>query len=202
MRLHNSTIRRLAIAPLVVALAACSGTGGLGNVLGSVLGGGSNNELSGTVQSVNPRNAQIGVRQQNGQTVYVSYDNNTRVIYQNQQYSPNNLEQGDQITVAIQDNGNGGYYASTVQVNQSVRGGSTQPGQGSAQSFQGTIRQVDRSNGYFTLDDGNVGRITVYLSNNLSRADLDRYNNLRNGDVVRIYGYRTSSSQVQLQSFY
>ena len=200
--LISSTRRRVFTPLLLLALGACSSAGGLGGILGGVLGGG-NNEISGTVQGVNTRNAQIGIRQQNGQIVYVSYDQNTRVIYQNQQYSPNNLENGDLITASIQDNGNGGYYTSSVQVNQSVRGGSTGQGQGSAvQSFQGQVRQVDRSNGNFTLDDGNVGRITVFLPNNLSRADQDRYNNLRNGDVVRIYGYRTSSSQVQLQTFY
>lgn len=197
----NTRARSGVLATLMLGvLGACSSTGGLGGILGGVLGGGSS-QVSGLVQNVDTRSRQIGIRQTNGQTVLVAYDDNTQVLYQNQTYTPSSLERGDDVTASIQDNGNGGYYTNRVQVNQSVRGGST--GQSNTvQSFQGTVRQVDRSNGWFTIDDANVGRITVFLPNQLSRADTDRYNNLRTGDVVRLYGYRTSASQVQLQQFY
>ena len=204
--LSNSSLLRRTFAPmLLLALGACSSAGTLGNVLGSVLGGGgTSNQVAGTIQGVDTRNRQIGIRQSNGQTVAVSYDQNTKVIYQNPQYAITNLETGDAVTVTVQDNGNGGYYTSTVQVTQSVSSGSTSNGQtGNATSYQGAVRQVDRANGLFTIDDQNAGRITVYLPNNLGRADTDRYNNLRSGDNVRFYAYRTNnSSQVQLQQFY
>ncbi len=197
------TTRRRVLAPaLLLVFTACSSVGGLGNVLGSVLGGGGGNQVSGSVQSVDTRNHQVAVRQSNGQTVWLLYDNNTQVIYQNQQYTPANLENGDVVTAAVQDNGNGSYYTNNIQVTQSVRETNTNGQSGNLQTYQGTVRSVDRSNGVFTIDDSNVGRLTVFLPNNLSRADNDRYNNLRTGDNIRFYGTRTSTSQVQLQQFY
>ena len=191
---------RVLLAAGVVTLAACSSTGGLGNILGSVLGG-APQQVSGDVQGVDPRAQQISIRQANGQTVQVAYDNNTKVVYQNQNYSPASLERGDNVTASLQDNGNGAYYTSQVLVNQSVRNTGTGTSS-NAQSFQGTVRQIDRANGVFTVDDGNVGRITVTLPNNMSRADIDRYNGFRSGDVVRFSGYNTGNGQVQLQQFY
>lgn len=202
--------RRSASVLTLAALGACSSTGGLGNILGSVLGGvggaggGQSNQLSGSVQGVDTRSQQIGIQQSNGQTVVVSYDNNTQVVYQNRNYSPTSLENGDQVTVSIQDGGNGSYYTKYVQVDQSVRGSTGQSGgqSNNVQTFQGTVRQLDRQNGWFTVDDRNFGRMTVVLSNNVSRADIYRYNSLRPGDVVRLYGYRTGNSQVELRQFY
>ena len=120
-----ATVRRFAhragATMMFVAMSACSGTGGLGSVLGSVLGGGGQgNQLTGAIYNVDTRSQQIGVQQSNGQTVYVSYDANTQVVYQNQNYPVTALERGDQVVATLQDNGNGGYYASTVQVTQSV----------------------------------------------------------------------------------
>jgi len=185
------------------AMTACSGTGGLGNVLGSVLGGGAgqSNQLSGAIYNVDTRSQQIGVQQSNGQTVYVGYDANTQVVYQNQNYPVTALERGDQVVATLQDNGNGGYYVSTIQVTQSVNNSSGTVN-GNVQTFQGTVRQVDRANGWFTVDEGSIGRITVTLPTGLSQADLNRFGNLRAGDYVRFYGTRSSNAQVQLRQFY
>ncbi len=201
-----ATVRRFAhhagAAMMFVAMSACSGTGGLGSVLGSVLGTGqSNSQLSGAIYNVDTRSQQIGVQQTNGQTVYVGYDANTQVIYQNQNYPVTSLERGDQVVATLQDNGNGNYYASSIQVTQSVTNSSGTVN-GNVQTFQGTVRQVDRPNGWFTVDEGSVGRITVTLPSGLSQADLNRFGSLRAGDYVRFYGVRTSNGQAQLRQFY
>jgi len=202
-----ATVRRFAhhagAAVMFVAMSACSGTGGLGSVLGSVLGTGTgqSNQLTGAIYNVDTRSQQIGVQQSNGQTVYVLYDANTQVIYQNQNYPVTALERGDQVVATLQDNGNGGYYASAIQVTQSVTNSSGTTN-GSVQTFQGTVRQVDRTNGWFTVDEGSIGRITVTLPSGLSQADLNRFGNLRAGDYVRFYGTRSSNTQVQLRQFY
>lgn len=209
MNIVGRAVRRGAVVLMLTGLAACSSTGGLGNILGSVLGGGTGggigggqaNQLSGSVQGVDTRSQRIAIQQSNGQSVWVSYDNNTQVVFQNQNYPPTALESGDRVTASIQDGGNGAYYTNYVQVDQSVRG-SNGAQSSNVQAFQGSVRQVDRQNGWFMVDDRNVGRITVVLSNGLRRADIDRYNNLRTGDVVRFYGYRTGTSQVQLRQFY
>lgn len=204
----TATVRRLShhlgAAMIFAAMTACANTGGLGGILGSVLGGGQGNQLQGAITGVDSRSQQIGVQQSNGQTVWVRYDNNTQVVYQNQNYPVTSLERGDQVVATIQDAGNGSYYVSTVQVTQSVSNtsGGVYGTQGGVTTYQGNVRQVDRSNGWFTVDEGSIGRITVTLPSGLSQQDLNRFSNLRSGDYVRFYGVRTGNSQVQLRQFY
>jgi outer membrane lipoprotein SlyB len=194
-------IRQSAAAALMIAsLGACAGN--LGNILGSVLGGGSgaqSGQLSGTIRGVDTRSQQIAIQQSNGQTVPVYYDNQTQVIYQNQNYSPTALENGDRVTARIQASGNN-YYTDYVQVDQSVTGSGT-GSSSSLQLLQGTVRQVDRRNGLFTMDVNNYGTLTVTLPYNVSNNDVNRFNNLRSGEVVRLYGTFLSNSQVQLRQF-
>jgi len=184
----------------MVAATACAGN--LGNILGGVLGGGaaSGNQLSGTVRGVDTRYQQISIQTSNGQTVPVSYDNQTQVVYQNQNYPPTSLEYGDQITARIQTNGNS-YYTDYIQVDQSVNNGNGSISSGNVQSLQGTVRSVDLRNGFFTVDIGNYNTITVNMPYNASSNDVNRFNSLRNGDFVRFYGVYTGQSQVQLRQF-
>jgi hypothetical protein len=191
-------LRRGAAAALMFAsVGACAG--GLGNVLGG-LGGGTaqNGQLSGTIRGVDTRSQQISIQESNGQTVPVTYDNQTQVVYQNQRYSPTSLENGDRVTARVQTNGNS-YYTDYVQVDQSVSsvGGSSS----NVQLLQGTVRQVDRRNGLFTVDINNTGTLTVTLPNNLSTNDVNRFNNLRSGQFISFYGTYLSNSQIQLRQF-
>src|SRR5687768_15851417 len=77
-------------------LGACSQAGQLGEILGGVLGGGAN-MVSGAIRSVDTRNQQISLEQSNGQAVALAYDNQTKVVYQNQVYSVASLESGDRV---------------------------------------------------------------------------------------------------------
>jgi hypothetical protein len=193
-------IQRGAAAALMVAsVGACAGSS-LGNVLGSVLGGGSQSgQLAGTVRGVDSRSQQIAIQQSNGQTIALSYDNQTQVVYQNQNYSPTALENGDRVTARVQANGNS-YYTDYVQVDQSVRG--TTGGTSNLQSLQGTVRQIDRANGLFTVDVNNSSTLTVSLPYNMSNTDINRFNSLRPGDFVRFYGTYLNNSRVELRQFY
>ena len=194
--------RTAAVALTLVAMSACANSG-LGNILGSVLGGGGN-ELAGTIQGVDTRNQQIGITQSNGQTVGVRYDNSTRVVYQNQNYPVTSLENGDQVVARIQDQGNGSYYTDSIQVTQSVQNGGTGTGtsSGNVQSFQGTVRQVDIQNGLFTIDGGTGYIVTVSMPYNPTRSDLNRFQNLRQGDAVRFYGVALNNTRIELRQFY
>ena len=196
-------IQRLTAAAVIVAsVGACAGNS-LGNILGSVMGGGSQSgqsrQLSGTIRGVDTRSQQIAIQQSNGQTVPVYYDNQTQVVYQNQNYPPTSLENGDRVTARIQANGNN-YYTDYVQVDQSVSGTGT-GSSSNVQLLQGTVRQVDTRNGWFTVDLNNYGTLTVTVPYNLNSNDINRFRSLRNGDFVRFYGQYTSSSQVQLRQF-
>jgi outer membrane lipoprotein SlyB len=195
-------IQRLSATAAIIAFAgACAGNS-LGNVLGSVLGGGSQgsqSELRGTIRGVDSRSQQIAIQQSNGQTIPVYYDNQTQVVYQNQNYSPTSLENGDRVTARIQANGNN-YYTDYVQVDQSVNG--TSAGTSGLQMIQGTVRQVDLRNGWFVIADANSNNtLTVTVPYNLNSNDINRFRSLRNGDFVRFYGQYLNNSQIQLRQF-
>jgi outer membrane lipoprotein SlyB len=195
-------IQRLSATAAIIAFAgACAGNS-LGNVLGGVLGGGSQgsqSQLSGTIRGVDSRSQQIAIQQSNGQTIPVYYDNQTQVVYQNQNYSPTALENGDRVTARIQANGNN-YYTDYVQVDQSVNG--TSAGTSGLQMIQGTVRQVDLRNGWFVIADANSNNtLTVTVPYNLNSNDINRFRSLRNGDFVRFYGQYLNNSQIQLRQF-
>ena len=191
---------RLSAAAALLAFTACSSLGGLGNVLGSVLGGGGGgNQVQGTILGIDTRSQYISLQQSNGQTVSLAYDNQTRVVYNNQNYSVTSLERGDQVTANVNQTNNGAYYTDVVQVDRSVSGSG---GVGSnTQQFEGTVRQVDYQNGWFTLDSNNA-RFTVTMPYNARTSDANTFRNLRNGQYVRLYGTYVNNSRVELRQFY
>ena len=199
MTTMKSMTRGAVVALMTVSIGACASSQ-LGNILGGVLGGNSqSSQLSGTVRNVDSRSQQIAIQTSNGQTVPVSYDNQTQVVYQNQNYSPNALEYGDMVTARVQPAGNA-YYTDYVQVDQSVTS-SNGALSSDVHLLQGTVRQVDRRNGLFTIDMSNYSTITVTLPYNVSSNDRNRFNNLRSGDRVRFYGRYLSNAQIELAQF-
>jgi hypothetical protein len=198
----RSAAKGAAAAVLVMTGAACSNNSNLGDILGGVLGGGGGSQVSGTIDGVNTRLQQIGLRQSNGSTVTLNYDNNTQVTYQNRNYSVSNLENGDRVTARVTNanNSNGGYYTDLIQVDESAtsNGGVS----GNIQQFEGTVRSIDRTNGYFSISSNNYGTLTVSMPYNPTQTDLNRFNNLRNGDFVRINGVMLNNSRVELRNFY
>jgi hypothetical protein len=158
--------RGAAAAGMLAALTACSAVSSIGNVLGGIIpGGGSQSQVSGYVSGVDTRAQVIGLQQPNGQPVNLMFDNQTKVVYNNQSYPVTSLDRGDQITARIQNTSNG-YYTDLVQVDQPVAGsaGTTSASaSGTVQSVQGTVRQIDRQNGLFTMDVNNSTRLTVSM---------------------------------------
>src|SRR5687767_7716857 len=189
-----------AMTCLLVANGACSQ---LGSILGGMGGSpqSNQNQVSGYVEGVNPQTQQIAIQTSNGQRVVLSYDNQTAVVYQNQNYPVTALERGDQVTVRVQSTSNGGYYTDLIQVDQSVSGSGSGTGSGNVQSLQGTVGQIDRSNGVFRLD-GNSSSVIVSLPYNVRQSDVNTFNNLRVGDRVRFYGVFLNNSRVELRQFY
>jgi hypothetical protein len=191
-------------ATLFLAAAGACSTNSLGNVLGGVFDGGSQ-EISGTVQAVFTRSQQIFLQQSNGQTIGIAYDSLTQVVYQNEIYSVNSLERGDRVRARIptgngNTNGNS-YYTDYVEVDQSAssNGGDTS---GNVQTIQGNVRHIDFTHAWFTLNAGNNGVLSVSLPKNPRTADRNRILNLRVGDYVRLYGVYLSNSRVELRQFY
>ena len=193
--------RAAAVAIAAIVTSACSQAGQLGDILGSVLGGGAS-MVSGAIRGVDTRAQQISLQQSNGQSVALTYDSETKVVYQNQLYSVTSLESGDQVNARVQQLQNGAYYADSVAVTQPVGGSASTGGTSSnVQSLQGTVRQIDRTNGLFTIDAGNGVTLTVTLPYNTSTTDVNKFNALRSGDYVRFYGVYLTSTRVELKQF-
>jgi hypothetical protein len=198
----QSVARGGAAALLLFAAAACSNNSQLGDILGGVLGG-NNSQVSGQVNGINTRYQTISLTQQNGSNVTLNYDNNTRVMYQNQQYPVTNLENGDNVTARIANgNNSNSYYTDLIEVNQSVSNNGTGGVYGNVQQFEGTVRNLDRTNGTFSLTSNNYGSYTVTMPYNPRSTDLNKFNNLRNGDYVRLYGTILNNNRIELRNFY
>ena len=204
MSMMRMATRQLALVLVAATLAACAGAGQVGDILGSVLGGGQAAQLTGTVRGIDSQAQQLAIQQADGSTVAVLFDAQTKVIYQNQAYTVANLEKGDQVIARLQDRGNGSYYADSIQVTQSVSSsgsGTSASGSENVQALQGTVRQVDRTNGLFTLDGGNGVVLTVSMPYRASSTDVTKFNNLRAGDYVRFYGVFLNNTRVELRQF-
>ena len=190
---------RIGAAAIFLAGAGACANSGLGNVLGGVLGGGSQ-EVSGSVQGVDTRSQQLFIQESNGQTMGVGYDSRTQVVYQNQNYSVSSLERGDQVTIRIVSNDGQGPYTDYIRVDQSVSpvGGGVS---GNVLTIQGNVREINYQQGWFTVNTNN-GVTTVTLPYNPRSTDVNRFNSLRVGDYVRLYGTYVNQSRVELRSFY
>ena len=200
----NKFIRTAALAASLCTLGACQSAGGLGEILGSVLGGtgGGAQQVSGSVSTLDTRNQQIGIRQSNGQTLAVNYDANTKVVYQSRVYAVSNLDQGDQVVARITTTQNNTYYTDSITVTQSVTTTTSNGTVENQQLLNGSVYSIDRTNGTFIVDIGSGTRITVSMPYGARSTDVQTFNNLRNGQNVRFYGVYLNTSRVELRQFY
>ena len=126
-------MRIATLALTALLLGACGTGGGLGDLAGVILGSPSQQQPSdvrGTVSSIDTNNRRIDLdvsyinnlrttdSSQRRGSIY--YDNNTKVVYQNNQYNVTDLERGDEIEVRG-FNDNGRYVAETITVVRNVR---------------------------------------------------------------------------------
>lgn len=183
--------------------AACAELGALEDVLGGVLGAGTQGgELVAEVQRVETGTQQIQVRTQDGQMGAVGYDNRTQVVYQQQQYPVTALEAGDIVAMRLQEDNLGNLYTDYIQVRQSVQERTGTGAAGQLQRIEGTVGQIDTQRGLFELH-GQQGESTVVsLPYNPRSEDVERFRRLRSGDRVRVEGRFVSQTRFELERFY
>lgn len=214
MKRHS--IRHLAAAAFTaVALSGCAGgnLGQLGEILGGAMGGmgGAGQQQQGQVvvevQGVDTRQQVIQVRTQEGQQGNVFFDQNTTVVYQNQQYPVTALERGDVVAMRLQQTQQGQTYVSQIVVQQSVQertgqgtGGVGGVGSGQMQQIVGRVGQIDHNRGMFQLQT-QQGTFVVSLPYNPGNATTDYFNRLRTGDNVRMEGTVTGNGRIELYRF-
>jgi hypothetical protein len=207
-----------AAAAAVLTLSGCAGTnlGQIGEILGGAMGGGQqqNGQVLAEVQNIDTRQQVIQLRTEQGQTGNVMFDQNTMVVYQNQQYPVTALERGDVASFQLQQTQQGATYAARIDVQQSVqeRNGQTTSNTGTYgngtngtygsqyQQLYGTVGRIDYNQGWFELRT-QQGTATVTLPYNAGDATTDYFRRLRTGQTVRLEGTTLGNGRVELYRF-
>ncbi len=191
MNNYRKTLAGAALALLF--LAACSSTGGLGDILG---GGSSRAEIRGTVDYVDTGSHSIYLTNVSGlssmlsggsgggNTARVYYDDQTSITYQGRTYRPQDLERGDQVSMQVDQQSNNTLMAGQVTVLSDVNAGSSYPsGGGYTSNIRGTVRYVDATRRTIEVDRGSGSTVfveyatdtPVYFSGRTYRvADIER----------------------------
>jgi hypothetical protein len=201
-------VRRAGLLLALLTVPACSGNGlgALGDILGSAMPSANQQQtgqLAVEVRQVDTQNRRIQVTTQDGQTGWVFYDENTIVVYQQQQYGVQALERGDHATMQVQQDGQGNVYTRRIDVTQSVQertGQSSSAGHAQLMQIAGRVGQIDHDRGVFLLQMQN-GTVTVTLPYNAPRATVDYFHRLRTGHNVRLEAIPTGSGRAEIYRF-
>ena len=200
MKTRNRIFGILVLAAL--ALTGCDELARIGD-LGNY--GSLGSDLVGEVENVDTRAREIEIRTDSGRTSVVRYDDRTQVIYQQRNYSVANLEPGDYVAARVQRDRDGQDFADTITVRESVqeRGGSRSSGRGNRRldRAEGTIENIDPRRGTFEMRDSRDHLILVSVPFNAPRSVIDKFNNLRTGDHVRVAGRAVGADRFELENF-
>lgn len=211
-------IRRNAIfssaALVILLLAGCGSSGGLGDILGGGTGSGNSraaSEIRGTVDQVDTRSQSlllINVSNHDsrlsdggsGNSVRVYFDDRTRVEYQGRSYRPEDLERGDEVAVRLDQSGNR-LVASSMTVLYNARGGSSSSSGNYGSSVRGTVRYVDSSRRTIELDRGSFsGQSSVIEYDNSTYVNFNgrryRPEDLERGDEIEIRTRRSGNNRL------
>lgn len=183
----------------MLALVAALAAGGCaqGGLLGGILNPAPNDQMAGTISGVDTRAQQIFLTTDNGQQLALQYDNRTQVNYQGQSYPVGNLARGDVVTARVQGTMNGGYYTDLIQLTQTAQNS----GGGNYQTIEGQVSQISYQDGTFVLTSRNAPSVIVAMPYNPRQTDVQRFNQLRNGDYVRLQGQYVANNRFQVAAF-
>jgi hypothetical protein len=196
-------LRPVLAGAAALSLAACSGNGlgALGDILGGVAGmpasGGQRAQLSVEIRQVDTQPQRIQVRTTDGRTGDVAWDQNTVVVYRQQQYAVTALERGDLAVVHVVQDAQGNMYAERVDVTQSVREAT---GGNAVRQFSGRVSQIDHTRGWFVLQTQS-GNITVALPYNPPQATSDYFHRLRVGNTVNVEAVMVGTNRAEIHRF-
>jgi hypothetical protein len=207
MKIHRRT-RLVVSAALLATVSACAGNelGSLGDVLGGVLGTGGTGQqgqLLVEVQGVDTRQQAVHVRTEQGETGSVLFDQNTVVVYRQQQYPVTALERGDIANMQVQRIDQNTLYTSRIDVQQSVQertGQSTSGATGQLSQFYGQVDSIDHQNGIFQIRT-QQGTFTIVLPPGAGDATIQYFHSLRVGQSVTLEGTMSGPTRVDLHRF-
>jgi hypothetical protein len=154
-------------------------------------------QLSAEVRQVDTQQQRIQVVTQDGQSRYVHFDQNTVVVYRQQQYPVTVLERGDIVTIQVQQDSRGTLYTSRIDVQQSVQ---ERSGSSGLVQVYGRVSSIDHDRGTLVLQTQS-GNVLVSLPYNPPRATLDYFNRLRVGNTIRLEATMTGTNRAEIYRF-
>jgi hypothetical protein len=166
--------RRLAMLAILAA-------GGCAEIERAVYTPGRTDVVDGEIWSIDTRGGRIDVRSARGGTVTMRWDRNTRVFYEQREYEPTALEEGDRVRALTSRDRNGTLWADRVDVLSSVRDGGT----GRVERIDAVFGRFEPGRGFFSVVSGRQ-TLFVYLPRGVRESDLRRLERLRPGDRVRL----------------
>lgn len=205
MDLRKSAGLRLGALALLLVTAACSGNslGTLGDIIGAAsapAGGTQQGQLTAEVRAVDTQQRRIQVATQDGQSGWIRFDQNTTVVYRQQQYNVTSLERGDVVLMQVQETSQGELYVSRIDVQQSVQERTGSSTNTNVRQYSGRVGQIDYDRGLFILQTQS-GNYTVSLPYNPPRATVDYFRRLRTGDTVNLEATSIGSGRVEIYRF-
>lgn len=139
--------------------------------------------IVGEVRSIDHRRGRLHIRENRGRSQVVYFSNRTPVVVNRRQHRPSVLSRGDHVQARVSYDRRGTAYADRIDVRRSGSYGRRPAAR--VMRVDGVVRGVDTRRGYFVLDRGRSGAVTVYVRGNMSRNDARRFDRLRRGQRVR-----------------
>lgn len=177
-----------AVLVIAAAVGGCAGgLGALGDILGAPGPDGQPAVATVEIQEVRQARQELIVRTQDGQRGPILYDQNTQVVYQDQQYPVTALERGDIVDARVHQIDQG-YYTDLIQVRTSVQertAGAAPSPQPDVYRVEGTLGAIDAASGTFTLNMTQGGAVQVVVPA-AATAARDRLRDHQTGDYVRV----------------
>jgi hypothetical protein len=179
-----------------------------GNSLPTYPSGSYESSIRGTVRYVDSSRRTIEVDRGYGSTTFVEFDTNTPVRFNSQNYSPLDLERGDEIDIRARDLGNGRFVATDISVIRSVSSGMSGSSSSQYATIRGTVRSVDTVRRTIELESTNwisgfnsgAGTGTRTIINYDTNASIyvngrnESIGGLERGDVIEVQVSRDGST--------
>ena len=204
----NESGNQLVADVVTVVRDATPGTSGSGNYPQDTYG----TTVTGTVRYIDASRRTIEIDRGYGNgTMIVEFDDRTPVSFNGRNYSPMDLERGDEIQVRISNVGNNRYRADNITVVRSMssnNSGSGVYGDSQRNTVRGTVRYVDTARRTIELDSVsgvrgfNTGAGSSLVIQYPSNATIEvngraqSISGLERGDVIEAYVDRNGSTYI------
>jgi hypothetical protein len=151
--------------------------------------------ITAMVNGIDPQLREVYLRTSNNQHYVINYTSDTRVTDRGRDYAIGGLRVGDRVRVDVREEGRRLY------ANEMTLESAGAPGANGIRTVEGTVERVVPERGFLELRVLNGDLITVYVPESSSAAVKNRFNRIREGDLVRLEGERLSEDRLELLAF-